>query len=41
MTDIRKLHGFLRLEFELEACSGFTLARRVPDTRVKHFLDCC
>jgi hypothetical protein len=39
MTDIRKLHGFLRLEFELEARSGFTLARRVPDMRVKHFLD--
>jgi hypothetical protein len=39
MTDIRKLHGFLRSEFELEASSGFKLARRVPDMRVKHFLD--
>jgi len=39
MTDIRQLYGFLRLEFEREARSAFALARRVPDMRVKHFLD--
>lgn len=36
---IQDLHTFLRSEFEREARSGFSLARRIPDTRVKHFLD--
>jgi hypothetical protein len=39
MADIAALHRFLRAEFETEAGAGFPRVSRVPDMRVKHFLD--
>jgi hypothetical protein len=36
---IQDLHAFLRSEFDREARSGFPLAKRIPDTRVKHVLN--
>jgi hypothetical protein len=39
MIHMPTLHRFLREEFDLEERSGFALAKRIPDMRVKHFLD--
>ena len=39
MPDISSLHRFLHGEFAAEAQAGFPRARRIPDMRVRHFLD--
>ncbi len=39
MVGTEALHKFLRGEFDAEMRTGFARLRRVPDTRVRHFLD--
>ena len=39
MDLMKALHRLLRSDFDIEAGSGFSQLSRVPDTRVRHFLD--
>jgi hypothetical protein len=39
MANAQALHQFLREEFDTEARTGFGRLSRVPDTKVRHFLD--
>ncbi|MGH7626110.1 MAG: hypothetical protein ACREOJ_12435, partial [Gemmatimonadaceae bacterium] len=39
MTNLDRIHQFLRAEFDAEAATGFARLSRVPDMHVRHFLD--